>query len=1525
MATRRRVLGLAISTVVLATALVGLGPAAPAGAGYVTTEKTLYGLNEAVIVDIGSAEFNNACSKQATKGIDDYVYAMTNLYVVGGTTPLGDGAKLTDASGGAPNVVFGAGGGGFFWETIAYTKPQGNLGPGTYSVVLDICQNGVFDPEDSFIPDVFTVVAEPLVLTKLNITALKSQHTKKADSYALAERGWKQLEKIAGEKTKLSQVTNVSVSVFRGVALAQGVPPSALNFVNPQQLLATLLAEKKAHHEGLAADPVDPDFQQLTVVEDVTPAVPVDGDLTMAEAYAAASSDHADSQLIEALIHSIERYQGAAEAGNGEWALIHARQAAAFARLLADRLPTTTAAYHAWADAVDVEAASGGDLNGYYSLPNVTGRMADYLRSRLGIHPINADLLQAMENQGVAQADLRAEAASIIELDMQGFDWPGFADDLRGLVADNPTEAAQYLDLAAQLDAKASALAADPLVSDGQPIAEAGGPYVGSTGTPISVDGSASTGEAPLSFNWDLDGDGAFDDATGPTPSFVPDDTVPLVGLRVTASNGSQAVDWAVVGVADVDAPPVVDLVAPDAWSEIQAGSSQPFEVTATDDVGVATVEFYVDGMKAGDGSAFTYGSGAGEVGLRVIQAVATDTAGQTGVGRFDLWVHQPDADGDGYEAHVDCDDTDPAVNPAAIEVLNGIDDDCNPATADEGVAPSIAGSQIYLDTSPLPNDGRTASEGVEAEVRVNWSHPLKSSGAPFPYTVDFGDGTSVSGVWQAGGAADPSRIIEPHTWSEPHSNMPITVCITGPSGKVACHTRDVFGVYGTVPVVNPATLVDWTVEHRGAIEPHQHLGEWLVQPHGAAALQMNNVGFPTVMYGDTDLPAGQRGRVDLAVESTADDDWVGLVLGFQPGDTANPAADWLVLDWRRVAQSIAATPCVSGGGTTWEGLAVSRVRGIGNQFEFQHHETDDPTGVDSSCSDGQGLEELARGSTRGGRPVGLGHVAARWPIRTTDPAQHDPPSWDLHPQRVEVEYTPENLKVWVNDTLEIDLDSPPGDPFPMGRIGFYNVSQGAARYIGYDAEPVFTMDEGAPGDVTIDYADGDPSDTHTGLLSWGDDKGPDVVPALPTAPGEGTLAGSHTYLDDGEYQGRACVTDEDALTGCNLFDVQVQNLPPVVRAGPDRPAGSDLVLTSTGFTDPGVLDTHTATIDWGDGSPIEVGAVSEDQGAGIVTGAHTYTADGTFTVEVCVADDEGDSDCDDFEADVRAVNVSPMPDGQDDETVDEGDLVTRQIAFSDDNVSDVHSIDIDWGDGSPSAPADFQENGAVGVGSAVHTYTDDGLYDATFEVCDDAGGCGSAAGRITVANVAPTPIISSASVGVGGAASLSAAYSDPGADDTHTATVDWGDGSGPVVVAPGADTVAASSAYAANGTYDVELCVTDDDGGRGCDQAQLVVEGVVDPDAPPPPPPAPGDGSGAAGGAVEQPSGDAAANSARAVAPAAAGDVGNAAVDASVTSGALPVTGSSSRQVVLVGLVLLAAGALVLAGSRRARSRPTT
>jgi hypothetical protein len=53
-------------------------------------------------------------------------------------------------------------------------------------------------------------------------------------------------------------------------------------------------------------------------------------------------------------------------------------------------------------------------------------------------------------------------------------------------------------------------------------------------------------------------------------------------------------------------------------------------------------------------------------------------------MGAYEFVPAGSDADGDGYLVCADCNDNDPAVNPAAVEVCDGVDNDCN-GSVDEG------------------------------------------------------------------------------------------------------------------------------------------------------------------------------------------------------------------------------------------------------------------------------------------------------------------------------------------------------------------------------------------------------------------------------------------------------------------------------------------------------------------------------------------------------------------------------------------------------------------------------------------------------------------------------------------------------------------------------------------------------------------------------------------------------------------------------------------------------------------------
>jgi hypothetical protein len=102
-----------------------------------------------------------------------------------------------------------------------------------------------------------------------------------------------------------------------------------------------------------------------------------------------------------------------------------------------------------------------------------------------------------------------------------------------------------------------------------------------------------------------------------------------------------------------------------------------------------------------------------------------------------------------------------------------------------------------------------------------------------------------------------------------------------------------------------------------------------------------------------------------------------------------------------------------------------------------------------------------------------------------------------------------------------------------------------------------------------------------------------------------------------------AQVIDQAGNTTETPYPVVVLNLPPVFGALQDIGPVYGSYNLSAPFSDPGVLDTHTGSIDWGDDT-LEAGLIVESSGSGFLQGEHTYDHRGVFTYTLTLQDKDG-------------------------------------------------------------------------------------------------------------------------------------------------------------------------------------------------------------------------------------------------------------------------------------------------------------
>lgn len=344
---------------------------------------------------------------------------------------------------------------------------------------------------------------------------------------------------------------------------------------------------------------------------------------------------------------------------------------------------------------------------------------------------------------------------------------------------------------------------------------------------------------------------------------------------------------------------------------------------------------------------------------------------------------------------------------------------------------------------------------------------------------------------------------------------------------------------------------------------------------------------------------------------------------------------------------------------------------------------------------------------------------------------------------------------------------------------------------------------EGSSIEISLISNDPGPDLINSWTIDWGDGTAAEVL------PGNASSA-AHTYADDGEYHIVATLNNNDGSFVADPHRLTVYNVAPetTVSGEVQSSATQPFRLTLNHVIDPGDDTVLEYRIDWGDGSTFGDDTFETFTSNGVVE--HTFE-DGSdvHAIVVTLVDEDGTFPS---AATLLVVNEgSPAP--------------LRMSALGD----PASSYIVEWGDGSSTTysndDATANDDGLLLI-DGEHVYGDNGVYNATISVARP--------GRspiqvrefaVVVNNVDPVVVdvtTTTANVGdsqAGDTITLHARLTDASTLDSHTALIDWNDGTTSVVEIPangGVADFAVDHVYQTAGIYQVSLTVTDDDGGTG-------------------------------------------------------------------------------------------------------------
>ena len=289
-------------------------------------------------------------------------------------------------------------------------------------------------------------------------------------------------------------------------------------------------------------------------------------------------------------------------------------------------------------------------------------------------------------------------------------------------------------------------------------------------------------------------------------------------------------------------------------------------------------------------------------------------------------------------------------------------------------------------------------------------------------------------------------------------------------------------------------------------------------------------------------------------------------------------------------------------------------------------------------------------------------------------------------------------------------------------------------------------------------------------------------------------------------------VTDGVGNTAVFVQSVTVveRNGAPVLTVAPAQTVGELGTIDLGSFTDLNLGDAWRVVVNWGDGSQ-ETFDVAQ---TGALRRGHAYADNraAAFTVTVTVLDRAGASTS--GSASVTVVNTAPQATLSTSGTVYEGSGFTL-IAAAQDSVADTaagfaYAFDCGSGYGAWVSNAT-----ASCAGSPNETSRSVGV-----KIRDKDGAISERRQTVAIVNAAAAVTVLSPTAttfAIGQLITVRVSYVDPGASDTHTCSVNWGNGrvtTGSIATPKnGARTCTAVSNYAGNGDFTITVTILDNGG----------------------------------------------------------------------------------------------------------------